>query len=94
MRGDWARGRPTGAVVSRESTGTTGRHFLVEIFLIWSWSGSMIRFPTGEYRGAAWVPTDHLSDLARLERAIETTGIELRQVDRPSREGLGGERRR
>lgn len=47
-----------------ESVGATGRRFLVDCFLTESWSGSMIRFPSSEHAGAAWVPSDHLTDLA------------------------------
>lgn len=47
-----------------ESVGLSGRRFLVDCFVTESWSGSVIRFPSSEHGGFAWVPIVQLTDLA------------------------------
>jgi len=47
----------------RESTGATGRSYLVDCFLTDVWSGSLITFPTAEHAAALWAPFESLPDL-------------------------------
>lgn len=47
----------------RESTGATGRTYVIDCFLTTSWFGSLIEFPSAEHAAAAWVLFEALVDL-------------------------------
>ena len=67
----------------RESTGATGRTYLIDCFLTTSWSGNLIEFPSAEHAAAAWVPFEALVGLepaAPVTRWVATT-ISSRIID-------------
>jgi len=62
----------------RESTGATGRSYLVDCFVADAWSGSLITFPSAEHAAARWMPVESLPGLAPTGPTTRWLALEIK----------------